>query len=181
MTNAPEFEEEINFEPDEEMGDLGAAQAKLKKLKDELSAVKAERQEYLDGWQRSKADAVNARKEVMAQAERTAVRDKESFIEELIPALDSFDMAASSEQWASIADGFRTGMEHVRNQLIETLSRHGVERYGRIGDIYSPHLHDAIEEREDIAGESGTIARILRYGYKTGDRILRPAQVIIKK
>lgn len=173
-------ENEFELEPDEELGDIGAAQVKLKKLKDELTQVKIERQEYLDGWQRSKADAVNARKEIMAQAERASARDKEALMEELIPVIDSFDMAAASEMWATIDDGFRTGMEHVRNQLIETLARHGMERFGKVGDAYSPYLHDIAEERDDVAGESGTIARILRFGYKSGDRIIRPAQVIIK-
>ena len=56
-------DEEVNFEPEEELGDIGAAQAKIRKLKDELEKVKKERQEYLDGWQRAKADAVNSKRE----------------------------------------------------------------------------------------------------------------------
>ena len=173
--------EELDFEPEEELGTLGAAKAKMQKLRVELAKVKAERQEFLDGWQRCKANTINARRDALAEAERSAQRNKESFIEELIPVLDSFDMAAQSEQWGSIDSGFRTGMENVRNQLLDTLSRHGIIRFGAVGDAYSPYTHDAIEERDDMPGESGTIARILRFGYKSGDKIIRPAQVIIKK
>ena len=60
---------DVDFESEEELGGIASAQAKLKKLKDELAKVKAERQEYLDGWQRCKADNVNAKKDVEALTE----------------------------------------------------------------------------------------------------------------
>ena len=174
-------EEEINFEPDEELGDVGAAHAKLKKLKDELAEVKAQRQEYLDGWQRCKADSVNSRKETLASAERLGEKAKEGFIEDIIPALDGFDMAASSPAWQTVDAGWRSGIEHIRNQLLDVLSRHGVERFGAIGEPIDHAMHEAIEERDDVEGNPGTVAKILRYGYKLGGKIVRPAQVIVKK
>ena len=172
--------EDIDFEPEDELGSVGAAKAKMQKLKDELEKVKAERHEYLDGWQRSKADSINQRKELIANAERAAERKIEGFIEDILPALDSFDMATQSEAWATIDSGWRGGMEQVQNQLLEALRRNGVERFARVGDMYYPHLHDAVQEMDDVAGEPGSIVRILRYGYKMGERIIRPAQVILK-
>jgi molecular chaperone GrpE len=182
-TRAPheEPQEDIDFEPEDELGSLGAASAKLKKLRAELEKAKAERQEYLDGWQRCKADSANQRKDMHESALRTAARGKEDLIEDIIPALDSFDMAAQSEQWASVGDGFRTGMEQVKNQLVDILARHGAERYGKIGEMFDPRLHDAVQELSDVAGEPGSIVRILRFGYRAGERVIRPAQVIIKK
>ncbi len=173
--------DETDFVPDEELGDVASAAAKLKKLKDELAQVKAERQEYLDGWQRCKADSVNARKETLANAERLGARAKESLIEDIIPALDGFDMAASSPAWAQVDAGWRSGIEQIRAQLLDALSRHGVERFGNVGESVDHSMHEAVEESEDVPGESGTVARILRYGYKMGGKILRPAQVIVKK
>ncbi|MBI5457235.1 nucleotide exchange factor GrpE [Candidatus Kaiserbacteria bacterium] len=180
MKNVPP-DEELNFEPDEELGDVGAAQAKLKKLKDELAEVKAERQEYLDGWQRCKADSVNARKEMLANAERLGTRAKEDLIADIIPALDGFDIAASSPTWESMDAGWRSGIEQIRSQLLDALSRHGVERFGKVGQIVDHAVHETVEERDDVAGESGTVARILRYGYKMDGRVLRAAHVIVKK
>jgi len=174
-------EEEINFEPEDELGDIGAAQAKLKKLKEELEKVKKEKQEYLDGWQRCKADSVNAKKDAEARGARSAELLREALVHDILPALDSFDMAAGSEAWAEVNDGWKSGMERVRDQLLDALRQHGVERYTKIGDTYSPHLHEVMQELEDVAGKSEEIVKILRYGYKTGDRVLRPAQVIIKK
>lgn len=174
-------EEEVNFEPAEELGDIGAAQAKIKKLKDELEKVKKERQEYLDGWQRAKADAVNMKRETEARAARSAEILREELVHDIIPALDSFDMAAGSESWAEVSDGWKSGMERVRNQLVEALRRHRIERYGKVGEMYSPHLHEVVQEMGDVAGESHEIVKILRYGYRAGDRVLRPAQVITKR
>jgi len=172
--------EDIDFEPEDDLGDIGAAKAKLKKLKDELEQVKNERQEYLDGWQRCKADSVNLRKDAEARGSKLAEMLREELVHDIIPALDSFDMAAQSEAWESVSDGFKSGMEYVRNQLLEALKRHGIERYGKVGERLDHALHEVVEERDDVPGASGEIARILRYGYKTKEKVLRPAQVIAK-
>lgn len=173
--------DDVDFESEEELGDLAAAEAKLQKLRDELQKVKKERQEYLDGWQRCKADSVNAKKDAEARATRLSEMLREELVHDIIPALDSFDMAAGSEAWASVSDGWRSGMEHVRNQLLEALRRNGIERVGRVGEGVDHALHEIMEERDDVAGESGTVSRVLRFGYKTKERVLRPAQVILKK
>lgn len=173
--------EEIDFEPEDDLGDVGAAKAKLKKLRDELEKTKKERQEYLDGWQRAKADMINSRQELLRQAQRQGERAVEAIIEDLIPALDGFDLAAGSSAWETIDKDWRSGMEQVRNQFLNVLQRHGVLRYGKAGDAFDHNLYEAVEETEGVPGESGTVFRILRYGYKMGDRVIRPAQVIVRK
>ena len=171
--------DELEFEADEELGDVAAAQAKLKKLRGQLHEAQQKRDEYLSGWQRCKADAINARKDALLQAERAGAREKESFIADLLTVLDSFDMATASDSWFAVAEEWRSGMTRVQNQLLDLLSRHGVERYGKIGDAFDPRLYEAVQEIED--GEaSHTVARILRHGYKTSDRVIRPAQVIVR-
>lgn len=174
-------EEHLDFEPEEELGSIGAVKAKMQKLKDELEKVKTERQEYLDGWQRAKADAVNMKREAEARGARSGELLREGLVHDIIPALDSFDMAAGSEAWGTVPDVWKSGMERVRDQLVEALRQHGVERYGKIGEEYSPHLHEVIQEVDDMPGEPHDIVRVLRYGYRIADRVLRPAQVIIKK
>lgn len=174
-------EQEVNFEPEEELGDVAAAQAKVKKLREELKEAQKKRDEYLDGWQRCKADSINSRRDTEARAARAAEVLREALVHDIIPALDSFDMAATSEAWATVSDGFRSGIEQVQSQLLNALKSHGIERFGKVGQKFDHALHEAIEERDDVAGESGTVARILRYGYKAGDRVLRPAHVIVKK
>lgn len=173
-------DDHIDFEPENEFGDSEAVQAKLKKMREELKEVQKKRDEYLDGWQRCKADSVNARKEAEARASRSAELLREALVHDIIPALDSFDMATGSEAWESVSDGWKSGMEMVRDQLLDALRRHGIERFGKVGEPLDHLMHELVEERDDVAGESGTVVRILRYGYKNGDRVLRAAQVIAK-
>ncbi|MBI4087947.1 nucleotide exchange factor GrpE [Candidatus Kaiserbacteria bacterium] len=172
--------EDVNFEPEEELGDAAATQAKLKKLREELAAVKKERQEYLDGWQRCKADSVNARKDMLAAADRASERVKEAFLSDVIPALDSFDMATGNEAWEAMDAGWKSGIEHIRNQLLDVLERNDIKRFGKVGEKFDPQHHEAVQEVEDMPGEPHSIVKILRYGYEVGGRIIRPAQVIVK-
>jgi molecular chaperone GrpE len=173
--------EDVDFEPEDEMGSVGALKAKIDKLKHELKETKEKRDEYLDGWQRAKADMANIRKEAAADALRAGARGKEALIEDILPALDAFDMAALSESWSAIDDSWRSGMEQVRNQLLNALSHHGIERFGKVGEKTDHALHEIMQEVDDVAGDPGTIVRILRYGYRAGDRVIRPAHVIAKR
>ena len=172
---------DIDFEPEDELGSVGAVKAKMQRLKDELAAVKAQRQEYLDGWQRCKADSVNARKEMLASAERLGEKAKEGLMGDIIPALDGFDMAADSPAWQSMDAGWRVGIEQIRNQLLDVLSRHGVERFGKVGEQVDHAIHETAGESDEFPGDSGTVAKILRYGYKMNGQVLRAAQIIVKK
>lgn len=174
MCAAPDVD--IDFEPEDEFGDIGSAKAKLAKLRDELAIVKKERDEYLDGWQRCKADTVNAKKEAQEALTRARAFGKESFVEELIPALDSFDMAMQGEAWGKVDPVWRSGVESIHAQLLSVLEAHGIRAFGAVGDAFNANLHEALQEAE---GESGTIVRIIRRGYRAGDRILRPAQVVV--
>lgn len=175
--------DDFELETNEDFGDIESANAKIKRIKAELTRIKSERQEYLDGWQRCKADALNARQEASRSAQKMGEILREELLHDIIPVLDSFDMATGSESWGEVSNGFRTGMEAVRNQLIEVLERHGIRRFGKIGDTFDPRLHEVAQETADAPGESGTVCKILRYGYSSNDgsRTLRPAHVILKK
>ena len=174
MCAAPDVE--VDFEPEEEFGDIDSAKAKLAKLRDELKAVKKERDEYLDGWQRCRADTVNAKKEAQEALARARSFGKESLVEELIPALDSFDMATQSEAWANVDPVWRSGVESIHAQLLSVLESHGISAFGITGEVFDAKIHEALQETE---GETGTIVRVIRRGYRSGERILRPAQVVV--
>ena len=151
---------------------------KIKKLRAELEKCKEEKQEYLVGWQRCKADSINARKDAVLMAERSGNRSRDALVEDIIPALDSFDMAIASDAWVSMDSNWRTGMENVRSQLITALSNQGVSAYAEIGDDFDPVLHEAVQE-VDAEGKPGSVVKVLRRGYRTPGNIIRPARVAI--
>jgi molecular chaperone GrpE len=161
------------------MGDLSGAHAKIKKLRDELKETQKKAAEHLDGWQRCKAESINARKDALRDAERAAEREKDSFVQDLLPVLDSFDMAASTDAFTAMSEDWQQGIRHIHNQLVGVLESHGVVRFGNTGDAFDPRIHEALQETADMPGEPHTIVRIIRYGYRAGERIIRPVQAII--
>ncbi|OGG60007.1 nucleotide exchange factor GrpE [Candidatus Kaiserbacteria bacterium RIFCSPHIGHO2_01_FULL_56_24] len=170
---------DIDFEPEDELGSVGALKAKMQKLRDELAEAKKERGEYLDGWQRAKADLVNAKRDFAQASQRSASMAKEAFLEEMIPALDSFDMAMLSDAWQNVDPAWRKGVESIRTQILGILAANGVETFGKEGEEFDPMLYEAIQEAD--GGVPHTVAKVLRSGYRTNDRILRPSQVTIFK
>ncbi len=175
-------DEEFDFEAEaEDGGAIAAAKAKIKKLKEELSECKAERQEYLDGWQRMRADVANQKRDETGRSQRLHERAVEEVLEDIVPALDAFDMAMQGEAWQAVDKNWRAGVEYIRNQLVSALEKHGVSSYGAPGDVFDAHLYEAAGGEGEVSLDAVLrVERVLRKGYKIGDRLLRPAQVLLK-
>ncbi len=170
-------EVDIDFEPEEELGSIGALKTKLAKVKEELEVAKKERAEYLDGWQRCKAESINSRRDAEEGRIKALQTGREVFILDLLPALDSFDMAMQGDAWKKVDESWRSGVESIRAQIEKVLKDNDVETFGAPGDIFDPSLHEPI--KESSGGVSHTIEHVFRRGYRTKTRILRPAQVSV--
>ena len=160
-------EEEIINEDESDMGP-----AALKKLREKLQKAVEEKQDYLDKWQRLQADFANfKRQEALIHVDREA-RIKSDLIESLIPALDTFELALKHEK--------NPGFEMVYKQLLDSLKRLGVEKFGAAGDTFNPHKYEAL--REVIATEEthdNTVESVERSGYEVEGKVIRPAQVSV--
>lgn len=141
--------------------------AAIQKLREKLATAVKEKQEYLDGWQRARADFANFKKEEAHMLEYKEGRIKADFVEALLPALDSFEMA--------IKHNPSDELKLVEKQLMGSLQKMGVERFGQAGEQYDHHTHEALAQQ----GDGETVKSVERSGYKIGDQIIRPAQVII--
>ncbi len=157
-------EEEIVNEDEEDMGP-----AAIKKLREKLQKAVEEKQEYLDGWQRAKADFANfKRQEVLINADKEE-RLKSDFIETLLPMLDVLELAIRHDKTNDPA------LKMIENKFLESLKSYGVEKFGAVGDEFDPHKHEALAEQ----GKEHKITSVERSGYKIDNKIIRPAQVII--
>lgn len=186
-------DEEIIFEPgaissdkdDEEefeIEDDGATDKdKIKKLRDQLKDSQKKSAENMDGWQRALADYANLKKDSAEQVKELKGYVLESFIEELFPVLDSFDMAMKNkETWESVNENWRKGIEYIYIQLTSILSNNQVEVVGNVGEKFNPDLHVAIEEIEtDDEKKDGTVSEVVQKGYKGMRGVIRPAKVKI--
>lgn len=150
-----------------------------KKLREKLAKAVSEKQEYLDGWQRAKADLVNAKKRIETEKQDFARYATQNFILELLPILDSFDMAFKDQKaWNEAPEGWRKGIEYIYTQFMTTLQNHGITALKPLGEAFNPHEHDSIESVPVTdPKQDHTVVEVVMTGYKLGDKIIRPAKV----
>lgn len=141
-----------------------------------VAALRSELEELRDRALRTLADFDNYRKRVEREREeqrRLAVAD---VVRDLLPVVDNLDRALAAE--AGLAD-LRTGVELIARQLRESLGRFGLREVEAVGRPFDPRLHDAVSRQESPAVAEPTVAAELQRGYLLGDRLLRPAMVVV--
>jgi molecular chaperone GrpE len=143
---------------------------------DPLAAVEKERDEYLDALQRLKAEFDNYRKRVARERAALAAHASERLVRELVPVLDDLERAlefATAHEEARLEDGVRL----VHRALADALAKEGLAEIPTDGK-FDPHTQEALLSQPSEA-EEGTVVQVLQKGYLLGDRVLRPARVVI--
>lgn len=147
------------------------AEGKVQKLRSELEELRKEKQEYMDGWQRSKADYVNALKRFESDLKTAKTRGTASALETLLPAFDALERA---REHGEIPEGFQA----IVRQFESALKTLGVEAIGAVGEKFNPALHEAFgTDAADSPASDDTVTAVLEKGWKIGDSIIRPAKV----
>ncbi len=170
--------DDISFEDLDEDGEQNL-RTTIKKLREKIKKLEGEKQEYLDLSQRTRADYVNFKKEVESNQVSNRKFATKRFIEELLPVLDSYDMAqGNTEAWEKVDKNWRVGIEYIFNQLKTVLEGEGVTQFGKVGDTFNPELHETMQSVPVAdAKDDEKIVKVLQNGYKMHDSILRPARV----
>lgn len=173
--------DDVSFEESTEEGDALSTSNKVKKLQAQIKELQKEKQEYLDGWQRARADYANLQKTTDEDRKRMRTLVEENFISELLPTVDSFLMAMSNkEAWEKVDPAWRTGVEYIYSQLMNTLESHNLKLFGEIGETFDPTKHEAVgEESTEDKKLDHKIAKVNQKGFMLGDSILRPARVSV--
>ena len=152
--------------------------AALKKLREKLKKCEAEKKEYLDGWQRMRADFANARKEEELRRGELIKFASESLVEDMLPVLDSFSMAfANKEAWEKVDANWRKGVEYIHAQMLSVLEARGLAEVGVVGEKIDPRLHIEIEHIQGEASKAGTVVEVIQKGYRLHSKVIRPAKV----
>jgi molecular chaperone GrpE len=143
---------------------------------DPLVAAEKERDEYLDALQRLKAEFDNYRKRVARERAALAAHASERLVRELVPVLDDLERAlefAAAHEEAQLEDGVRL----VHRALAAALAKEGLAEITTEG-TFDPHTQEALLSQPSET-EEGTVIQVLQKGYLLGDRVLRPARVVI--
>lgn len=176
------IDDDVTIESDDETleGEGASADklsAKLKKLREDLAKANKEKQEYLEGWQRAKADYVNIRKR--AEEERGSLIRSASLalLKELLPALDSFDQAISS---AETGGAWLEGIKNTHVQFLKVLEKEGVTILNPLGEIFDPMQHEPVETvAVESPKEDNTVTKVHQKGYLLNGIVIRPARVAV--
>lgn len=150
----------------------------FEKLRLELIECQKQRDEYLAGWQRAKADFANFKKDEEERFKGFTALSLKGMLLELISVLDSFDLglAAAKDETA------RKGMSLIRLKLEDSLKKFGLAVLTvKIGDVFDPNKHEVVGEAETLEIADGAVAEELEKGYLFLDRVIRAAKVKLAK
>ena len=150
-------------------------------LKDLVSGLERERDEYLALARRTKADFENYRKRAARETAAAQERGVAKLAKELLPAVDNLDRAleAAQHDGDNGASTLVSGIKLVHADVLSALSRAGIERFEPKGEQFDPQRHEAIAQQPVEGAKPGTIVEVYQRGYLLGDFVIRPARVVV--
>ena len=160
-------------------GEQQEANNRIAELELQLESEQHKSEEYLDGLRRSQADFINYKRRSVQEQQDARIGAEASVIERLLPVLDDLGRALDSAPAEFADQPWVEGIFLVRRRLFNTLEQMGVRQVGKVGEAFDPSIHDALMTQSGTGSPMGTVVQVTRSGYALGDRIIRPAQVIV--
>ena len=157
--------------------DPGAAEAA--QFESDLASLQRERDDLLDTTRRLQADFENYRKRVVREQSTSVERATEGLLEQLLPVLDSFELAVRNLEGSDVEHNVRKGIELVFAGLTAVMERAGLERIEANGAPFDPNEHEAV--MQDEGDGEPHVDDVLRTGWKLKGRVLRPAMVKVTR
>ena len=175
-----DIKKDVNKEMDsselEPSAEAKVLEADSAKADAEMAKLTADLEELRQSMLRSQADFANYRKRIEKERFEDSKRATARVIEGLIPVIDAFEHALAAHREAEYQN-YRKGFELIYKQLLENITRLGVERIDPLGKPFDPHLHQAMDRTETTEHADGLILQTFQPGYVFHGRVLRPAMV----
>ena len=177
-----------NFKKEEQediilVEDEKRAEELIKNLKDKLRRCEEEKSEYLSGWQRAKADFINARREEEEMRKDFIKFSEKELILRFLDFADSFDgLLVDKSAWERIDKNWRQGIESLHSQFVSICKGRSVEAIDALGKTFNPKEHESAGETGvDKQEKEGIVMEEIRKGYKMHGTVIRPSLVKIGK
>jgi molecular chaperone GrpE len=156
-------------------------EAYINRLKARVKVLQKENQEYMDGWQRERADFTNYKKRVEKEKVEIIKYANENLLEEITKVMDSFEMAfANKTAWEKVDRNWSVGVESIYTQLLKILEDNNFKIMYPLGEKFDPRFHIAVSHSTTpYENRDGTIAEVKSRGYLLNDRVMRAAQVVV--
>ena len=153
----------------------------LADLKDELARLRLQADEYLDGWQRARAEFANYKRRVEREQSSAYQAASAAVIKHFLGILDDLERALKNRPKEGDGAAWAEGIELVYRKLVSILESEGVTQMQTDGQMFDPNLHEAILSEDSDQHESGQIIEAVQQGYLLGDKVVRPAMVRVAR
>jgi molecular chaperone GrpE len=139
-------------------------------------------EEYKLGWQRAQADYQNLVRETAKQKGEWMQMIKGNILEDFIPVYDNFKKAFAHEATdPKQFENWKKGIEYIMKQFGDIIKQNGVEEIKTVGEIFDARVHEIVGEEESESAKEHEIIREVESGYKSADKVLKVAKVIVAK
>jgi len=170
---------EVELDPTQTVED--AAISPINLLQAERDKAIEERDQRHERLLRVSADFDNFRKRSRKDVEQAEHRGRETILRELLPVFDNLERAAAAAEGADDVAAVREGVQMVLKLFADTASRLELKRVESVGQRFDPNVHDAFQQIETEDAAPGTVIQEYQPGYRLGERLLRPAMVVVAR
>jgi len=148
-------------------------------LEEQLAEAKTLVAEYLDGWQRARAELANFKRRTEAQRAEMTLSANAGLLTKLLPILDDLQLALENKpnELSAAGQEWSEGIALISHKFLSVLENVGVKPIETAGTTFDPNVHEAISYEPNPDFESGQIIAQVRPGYLLGERVLRPSMV----
>jgi molecular chaperone GrpE len=151
----------------------------LETLRGELAEIEQKADEYLRLAQRTQADFINYRRRIEEERAQQTRDANVAYLQKLLPVLDDFERAMANAGPADLESSWGQGIQLVERNLRGLVAGENLERIAAEGAEFDPREHEAVGSQPTSEVPEGHVLHVVRQGYRKGDRVIRPAQVIV--
>ena len=159
----------------------GEAQASAAALEERITALQSLADEYLDGWQRSRAEFANYKNRLKRDEQEMYAQTAASLLARTLPVVDDLERALRDRPADNDASPWADGIERIYRKLRDILESEGVETIPAEGLAFEPTVHEALSHEASPDHKEGQVIEVVVPGYRLGERVLRPALVRVAK
>jgi molecular chaperone GrpE len=178
ISHQEEEANEVELETGDELEEEVEA-SEIELLQAEIDGLRQQSQEYLDGWQRERAEFANYKKRKEKESQQLQTNISGNIIRKYLDIVDDLERALQNRPEDGEGASWAKGIELIYRKFLSALEAEGVVPMEVKGQQFDPNLHEAISQEPNDEYESGQIIEVLRNGYLIGERVIRPASVRI--
>jgi molecular chaperone GrpE len=141
--------------------------------------LETEVQTLKDRWLRSVADLENYKKRTKREIDEATTRVVQNLLPSFLPTMDNLERALEIASTGAPVEQLQKGLQMVRDEFTNALRKHGIEAVPSVGIAFDPAIHDALQQIDSPDHAPGVVIREFERGYRLGERLLRPARVVI--